>query len=106
MLMIFFNDNLTLRPLVTSVCKTAYCQIHFIRHIRKFLTFPAAQTIVHSLAASRLDYCNSALVGLIDIIIDKLESVQNPCRQTYCSRQKDGAHHASIHGAALPTNLV
>ncbi len=74
---ILFNATLTLWPHVTSVCKTAYYQIHCICHIRKFLTSPAAKTIVHSLVASRLDYCNGVLAGLPDNTIHKLQSVHN-----------------------------
>ena len=41
---VLFNDSLTLRPHINSVCKTAYYQIHRISRIRKFLTFPATKT--------------------------------------------------------------
>ena len=66
----------------------AYYQIHRIRRIRKFLTSPAAKTIVHSLVASRLDYCNSVLAGLPDNIIQKLQSVQNSAARLVCHVKK------------------
>ncbi len=74
---VLFDDNLTLQPHVTAVCKTVYYQIHRISHIRKFLTSSAWKTIVHSLVASRLDYCNSVVGGLPDNTIHKLQSLQN-----------------------------
>ncbi len=74
---VLFDDGLTLCPHINSVCKMAYFQIHRISRIRKFLTSPAVKTIVHSLVASRLDYCNGVLASLPDHLIKKLQSVQN-----------------------------
>ncbi len=85
---VLFDDNLTLWPHVMAVCKTAYYQIHGISCIRKFLTSSAVKTIVHSLPASRLDYCNSALVGLPDITIHNLQSFQNSAARLVCLVKK------------------
>ena len=62
----------------------AYYQIHCVGRIRKFLTAPAAKTIVHSLVASRLDYCNAVLAGLPEYSINKLQSVQNSAAHLVC----------------------
>ncbi len=74
---VLFDDNLTLRSHVTSVCKTVYYHNHHISHIRKFLISSAVKTLVHSLVASRLDYCNSVLAGLPDSTLHKLQPIQN-----------------------------
>ena len=66
----------------------AYHQIHRIGRIRKFLTAPAAKTIVHSLVASRLDYCNAVLAGLPEYSINKLQSVQNSAARLVCHVNK------------------
>ena len=45
------------------------------RAIRRSLTVDAAHALVRSLIHSRLDYCNSVLVGLPDYMINRLQSV-------------------------------
>ena len=76
-LRVLFDEYLTLKPHVASLCKSAFFQIHQIGRIRKFLPTPTAKTVVHSIVTSRLDYCNGALAGLPDCDIAKLQSAQN-----------------------------
>ncbi len=44
--------------------------------IRECVTEVAAKTMVHALVTSKLDYCNSLLYGLPDILLNKLWIVQ------------------------------
>ena len=74
---VLFDENLTLKPHVLSLCKSPILQIHCISHIKKFLMASAAKTIVHPIVGSRLNYCNGALAGLLDCDLSKLQSSQN-----------------------------
>ena len=76
-IIIVFDNTLTLKPRINTVCKSAYFHIRRIARIRKHLIVQAIKTIVHSLISPRLDYCNSVLAGLPDCEITKLQSVQN-----------------------------
>ena len=67
-----FDCNLSLKPHLSSLCKAAFFQTCRISRIHKFLTAPATKIMVHSLIASHLDYCNSALTGLPDCVNAKL----------------------------------
>ncbi len=74
---VIFDDTLSLKPHVASICKAAFYQLRRISRIRRFITLPAAKTLVHSFVSSRLDYCNSVLSGLPNCDIQKLQCVQN-----------------------------
>ncbi len=74
---VIFDDTLSLKPHIAAICKSAFYQLRRISRIRRFLTLPAAKTLVHSFVSSRLDYCNSVLAGLPDSDIQKLQCVQN-----------------------------
>ena len=52
-------------------------EIRRICHMKPFLTKDALKTVVSSFVLSRLDYCNSLLVGLTDDGISKLQRLQN-----------------------------
>jgi hypothetical protein len=71
------DRHLNLELHVSTVCKSAYHQIHLIGKIRKFLTLSAAKTLVISTILSGLDFCNGILAGLPDELITKLQRVQN-----------------------------
>ena len=74
---VIFDTTLSLRPHISTVVKAAFFQLRRIARIRRFLTLSATKTLVHSLISSCLDYCNSALAGLPDVNIMKLQAVQN-----------------------------
>jgi len=48
-----------------------------LRLSRNRLTTDAAKTLIHAFVSSRLDYCNSLLVGVADCVIRKLQGVQS-----------------------------
>ena len=52
-------------------------QLRVLWSIRRFLDIEAAKTLATSLVISRLDYCNSLYFGLPDVLLDKLQKVQN-----------------------------
>ena len=69
-------------PQVTAMCISAFYQLRKISAIRKYLTFDAAQLLVHALIASKLDYCNSLLYGLPRYVTKQLQCVQNAAART------------------------
>jgi len=67
---------------VRNTCRKAYYQLHLINKIRKFITDEAAKTLVQVNVISLLDYCNCLLAGLPDVLINKLQRVQNCAART------------------------
>ena len=74
---VMLDNTLKMDSHVTSVCKSANFHLRNIGSIRSSLTDSAAAQLVHSFITSRLDYCNSLLVGLSDNQIQKLQRIQN-----------------------------
>ena len=62
---------------VKKVCQTCYYHIRNIGKIRKFLNQKAAESLVHALITSRLDWGNALLVGAPSHQMDHLQLVQN-----------------------------
>ena len=71
------DQYVSLERHITNTCRSANMHIRKIRSIRHYLTEDAVKTLVQSLVISRLDYCNSLLIGLPQRSIHPLQMVQN-----------------------------
>ena len=71
------DSNLNFKQHIISKCKTSMINIQRIKHIRKYLTQSACETLVHSLVMSHLDYTNLLMFGFPSCDINHLQHVQN-----------------------------
>ena len=55
--------HLTMNAHVSNIARTCYSELHRLLSIRRFLTSTATATLVSAFVLSRIDYCNSLLVG-------------------------------------------
>ncbi len=74
---VLLDDNLSLEHYITSMVKAANFQLYRLSHIKQYLTPEACCMAVHSLVSSRVDYCNSLLVGLPKTQTNKLQHIIN-----------------------------
>jgi hypothetical protein len=74
---VIFDNQLSLKKHVSSVCQTSYLQIRQLRQIRSSLDINSATILANSLVSSRLDYCNSLFHALPDSTISRLQRIQN-----------------------------
>jgi len=71
------DSNLTMKPHIDRVCRSAMIAIHRIGQIREHLDNDATAKLVHAFVTSVLDSCNSLVYGLPDSYINRLQRVQN-----------------------------
>ena len=69
---VILDSTLSLHQHVMNVCRVAYLELRHINSIRNLLFINAVKTLFCSLVLSRLDYCNSLLVGLHQYLIKRL----------------------------------
>jgi len=64
------------------------CNYHTrtLRHMRSLLSDDLAQTVVCSIVASMLDYCNAMLYGALATTFDVLQRAQNNLARVVCQR--------------------
>ena len=74
---VMFDSAFNMKSQVSKLCQAAYYHLRRIRAIRDCLTQHATELLVHVLFISRLDYGNSLLYGLPDVLLDKLQRAQN-----------------------------
>ena len=62
---------------VAHTCKVAFFQLRNIARIRPYLDTPTTEKVIHAFVSSRVDYCNSLLLGAPVSFIQKIQRVQD-----------------------------
>ena len=62
---------------ISKMSSNIYITLKKKAHIRYLLTKDATKTVVQTLVTSKLDYCNSMLLGTPQYNIEKLQRLQN-----------------------------
>ena len=73
---------------IDQLCKSLTFQLRKISSIRHYLTVEVTKTLVTSLILSRLDYCNSLLVGARSKDICRLQSIQNNAARLILNKKR------------------
>ena len=74
---VYLDQALTMEAHMKYVEKSCNFQIRNIHRIRPFLSDGTCKTLVQALVTSRLDYCNSLLVGIPKCDLHRLKKVQH-----------------------------
>jgi len=74
---VILDSQLSLCDHIAASCRAGFYQLRQIRPAIQSLTPDAAKTIVQAFIACRLDWCNSLLYGVPEVLLRKLQSVQN-----------------------------
>ena len=73
---VMFNCHMSMSVQEANIIKAANFQLVNIGRARKLLTTNATKLAVHIVITSRLDYCNSLLIGLNESLLKRLQNIQ------------------------------
>jgi len=86
---ISLDHYLKMSTRVKDLCRTL--ALRRISRIRRYLNSACCEQLVHAFVSSRLDYCNSLLIGLADKDIFKIPRIQNSAaRLVTKTKKRDG----------------
>ncbi len=85
---LILESDLSMSHHVTNLCRTAFYHLRCIARIRKYLSMSTTVTLVHAFVSSRLDSCNSLLIGLPNEQISKIQRVQNAAAKLVMKSKK------------------
>ena len=69
--------HLTMNAHFTNIARTYYFELRRLACIHRFLTSTATAILVSAFVLSRIDYCNSLLLGSTHDVTSHLQRVQN-----------------------------
>ena len=74
---VVLDSSLTLDQHVLNTVMNCNFHLRALRHIRSSLTQDVANMMASSIVGSRIDYCNSLLIGISEQNLDRLQQVQS-----------------------------
>ena len=74
---VFVDSQLSMSAQVAAVCRGGYYQLRQLRPLKRCMTDEAIKTLTHAFVSRRLDYCNGLYYGISEVLLSRLQSVQN-----------------------------
>ena len=74
---VVLDSTLTFSEHIANLTRSSYFHLRRLRAIRRSVSSSVFTSIVHAFICSRIDYCNSVLVGLPKLRLSPLQSVLN-----------------------------
>ena len=82
------DQTLSMQQQISSICRACFLELRRIASVRPCLSESACAKLVAALIISRLDYCNSILIGLPDEDLSRLQKVQNSAARLVSGKKK------------------
>ena len=82
------DQTLSMQQQISSICRACFLELRRVASVRPCLSESACAKLVAALIISRLDYCNSILIGLPDEDLSRLQKVQNSAARLVSGKRK------------------
>ena len=74
---VVLDSSLTFTEHISNLTRSSYFHLRRLRVIRRSVSSSIFTTLVHAFICSRIDYCNSLLIGLPKVRLSPIQSVLN-----------------------------
>ena len=105
----WMDSDLKNKTHINKLVSTSHQSLKGIAKISQLVDKETCQNMIQALVTTRLNYCNSLLLGSTEALIDKLQKVQNmachivvcKCKYDHISKDMQGLHWLKIHQRIL-----
>ena len=105
---ILLDSRMNMKEHISKVSRTCYAYIRSISRIRKHLSQSDTEKLVHAFISSRLDQCNSLLIGLPNTVLEPLVRVQRSAARLIMKVRKFDPitkHIKDLHWLPIPQRI-
>ena len=85
---VYLDADVSMTAHVTATVRTCFAALRQIRSVRRSLSREALLTLIRALVVTKLDYCNSVLVGVSRSLHRRLQSVFNAAARLVFSTRR------------------
>ena len=85
----YFDSRLNMEHHVKKLCQACHYHLRNIGKIRNLTDAHTTHMLVHAFIKSRLDYCNSLLVGIPKFLKERLQKIQNKAARLITRKGED-----------------
>lgn len=85
---VYFDSQLSMSHHVNQLCKSLHFEIRRIGHLANVLSLESLKTLTSAYIFSRIDYCNSLFFALPNVLIKKLQRIQNHAARVILRKKK------------------
>ena len=87
----YFDSKLNMEHHVKKLCQAYHYHLRNIGKIRNLIDPHTTHMRVHAFITSRLDYCNSLLVGILKFLKERLQKIQNKAAKLITKKGEDNS---------------
>ena len=108
---VYIDADITMRTQVTNTVRACFAALCQIRSMRRSFPQHALLTLIRTLVITKLDQCNSVLVGTSVYLQDRLQSVLNAAARLVYSRRTSEhttpllREHRELHWLRVPERI-
>ena len=92
-----FDSKLSMDKFINFKVSSTNYYLRNIAKIRRILSVQATKSLIHAYVTSRLDYCNSLLIGINKTQMKKLQNIQNTAARLVMGVGRDCDISAILH---------
>lgn len=94
---VLFDPHLSMTLFVQNTCRSSYCQLRTIRHVRPSLTTATTTMLCDALVHSRLRYCNTLLAASTKENMNQLDRVLKASARVITQKNREVSGDVLMH---------
>ncbi|KAF7687902.1 hypothetical protein HF521_013908, partial [Silurus meridionalis] len=85
---VIFDKSMHFDKQISAVVKASFYQLRLFSKVKSFLSQADLEKAIHAFISSRIDYCNALYTGLNQLLLNRLQMIQNAAARLLSNSSK------------------